>query len=268
MSAQLKPHNARPLNCSPEEWEARLDLACCYRAVEHMGWHKDSIYNHISVRAPGPDHHFLLNPFGLMYQEVTASNLLKVDLKANKIMPSPYPVFAPGFVVHASVHRIREDLKCVLHTHSFAGMAVSAQEQGLLPLTLASMGLQGRVAYYDCEGITDDPDECERIAGALGDKNAMILRNHGLLAAGDTVGQAFALMRKLEESCAVQVMAQAGGAKLNIPPMDIVQKTATQATASLAKPQLMGADNATSKKDVAWDAMRRLMDRMYPDYRD
>jgi ribulose-5-phosphate 4-epimerase/fuculose-1-phosphate aldolase len=130
------------------------------------------------------------------------------------------------------------------------------------------MGLQGRVAYYDCEGITDDPDECERIAAALGDKNAMILRNHGLLAAGDTVGQAFALMRKLEESCAVQVMAQAGGAKLNIPPMDIVQKTATQATASLAKPQLMGADNATSKKDVAWDAMRRLMDRMYPDYRD
>ena len=110
--------------------------------------------------------------------------------------------------------------------------------------------------------------ECERIAAALGDKNAMILRNHGLLAAGDTVGQAFALMRKLEESCAVQVMAQAGGAKLNIPPMDIVQKTATQATASLAKPQLMGADNATSKKDVAWDAMRRLMDRMYPDYRD
>ena len=268
MSAQLKPQTASPLKCSPEEWEMRQQLAACYRAVEHMGWHRDSIYNHISARAPGPDDHFLLNPFGLMYQEVNASNLLKVDLKANKVVPSPYPVFAPGFVVHASVHRVREDLKCVIHTHSFAGMAVSAQEQGLLPLTLGSMGLQGRIAYYDCEGVTDDPTECERIAAALGDKNAMILRNHGLLTAGDTVGQAFALMRRLEDACATQIMAQSGGAKLNIPPMDVVKKTSEQAKVSIAKPFLMGADKETSKKDVAWDAMRRLMDKLYPDYRD
>jgi ribulose-5-phosphate 4-epimerase/fuculose-1-phosphate aldolase len=268
MSAQLKPSTASPLNCSPEEWAARQELACCYRAVEHMGWHRDSIYNHISMRSPGPDAHFLINPFGLMYQEVNASNLLKVDLQGEKVVPSPWPVFAPGFVVHASVHRVREDLKCVIHTHSFAGMAVSAQEQGLLPLTLASMGLQGRVAYYDCDGITDDPEECERIAAALGTKNAMILRNHGLLAAGDTVGQAFALMRKLEESCAVQVMAQAGGAKLNIPPRHIVEKIAKTAAQSIVKPQLMGADKDKSKKDVAWDAMRRLMDQLHPDYRN
>ena len=267
MSAQLKPNTARPLNCSPEEWALRQDLACCYRAVEHMGWHKDSIYNHISVRIPGPEHHFLINPFGLMYQEVTASNLLKVDLKANKVVPSPYPVFAPGFVVHSSVHAAREDVACVVHTHSFAGMAVSAQEQGLLPLTLGSMGLQGRIAYYDCEGVTDDPTECERITAALGTQNAMILRNHGLLTCGDTVGQAFALMRRLEDACATQIMAQSGGARLNIPPAQVVQKTAAQAKVSIAKPFLMGADKETSKKDVAWDAMRRLMDNLYPDYR-
>lgn len=266
MSAQLKPNSAIPINCSPEEWQARVELACCYRAVEHMGWHKDSIYNHISMRVPGPDVHFLLNPFGLMYQEVTASNLLKVDLKAEKVMPSPYPVFAPGFVVHASVHRVREDVKCVIHTHSFPGMAVSAQEQGLLPLTLASMGLSGRVAYYDCEGVTDDPAECEHIAAALGTKNALILRNHGLLACGSTVGQAFALMRKLEASCEVQVVAQAGGAKLRIPSPEVVAKIAGQASVSIAKPQLMGSDKNKPARDLQWEAMHRLMERLDPGF--
>ena len=266
MSVQLKPHSSRQLNCSPEEWKLRVDLACCYRAVEHMGWHKDSLYNHISARIPGTDHHFLINPFGLIYQEVMASNLLKVDLKGNKVMPSPYPVFAPGFVVHSSVHAAREDVICAIHTHSFAGMAVAAQEQGLLPLTLGSMGLTGRVNYYDCEGITDDPEECQRITAALGNKNALVLRNHGLLAVGATVGQAFALMRKLEDACAVQVMAQAGGAKLNIPPKAVLDKISKQASASIVEATLMGGEQ--DKKDTAWEAMKRLMDRLYPDYRE
>ncbi|HEY0336609.1 MAG TPA: class II aldolase/adducin family protein, partial [Burkholderiales bacterium] len=178
MNAPLTLQSTPKIDCSPEEWEARVDLACLYRIVSHLGWHKSIIYNHISMRVPGPEVHFLLNPLGLMYTEITASNLLKVDLKGRKVNPSPYPVHTAGFVVHSSVHRVREDVKCVIHTHSNAGVAVSCQEQGLLPINLGSMGLYDKLAYYDCEGVTNEADECERIAAALGKKNVLILRNH------------------------------------------------------------------------------------------
>src|SRR6185369_15739323 len=208
MNAPLTLHTTPTIDCSPEEWEARVDLACLYRIVSHLGWHKSIIYNHISMRVPGPEVHFLLNPLGLMYTEITASNLLKVDLKGRKVNPSPYPV----------------------HT---AGVAVSCQKQGLLPINLGSMGLHDKIAYYDCEGVTNEADECERIAAALGDKNVLILRNHGLLTCGATAGEAFNLMRRLESACEVQIMAQSGGAKLSMPPMEVVGKTTGQGTMTM-----------------------------------
>src|SRR4051812_27612908 len=206
MSSQLKLTTPQTIDCSPEEWETRVDLACCYRAVEHMGWHKDSVYNHISLRVPGPEKHFLINPFGLMYQEITASNLLKIDLDANKITPSPYPVYAAGFVVHSPIHRLRDDVHCIIHTHSNAGMAVACQKQGLLPLSLAALMLLDLIAYYDCGGLGDDPDQCEGLARAVGGKQIMIMRNHALLACGQTVGEPSRLRRNLEPACEVQVM--------------------------------------------------------------
>ena len=180
MSAQLSLQPTPKIECSPEEWQARVDLACCYRVVAQMGWHL-SIISHISMRVPGPEVHFLLNPFGLMYHEITASNLLKVDLDGNKVNPSPHPVHTAAFVVHSSVHRVREDVKCVIHTHSRAGVAVACQEQGLLPLNLESMAMSDKIAYYDVEGMANDVDECAHIAQARGDKKIMILRNHGLM---------------------------------------------------------------------------------------
>ncbi len=260
MSAQLKLQTPPRIDCSPEEWEARVDLACCYRVVSHLGWHHSIIYNHISMRVPGPEVHFLLNPLGLMYHEITASNLLKVDLKGNKVVPSPYPVHTAGFVVHSSVHRVREDVKCVIHTHSKAGVAVACQKQGLLPINLGAMALSDKIAYYDVEGVTNDVDECARIAQALGDKNVLILRNHGLLTCGRTAGEAFNLMRRLELACETQIMAQSGGVKLRMPPQNVVSKTAGQTTQTVDK----GTD--VDGPAMVWAAVRRWMEQIDPSY--
>jgi ribulose-5-phosphate 4-epimerase/fuculose-1-phosphate aldolase len=260
MSAQLKLKPTPKIECSPEEWEARVDLACCYRIVAHLGWHDSIIYNHISMRVPGPEVHFLLNPLGLMYHEITASNLLKVDLKGNKVNPSPYPVHTAGFVVHSSVHRVRDDVKCVIHTHSKAGVAVACQEQGLLPINLGSMGLYDKIAYYDVEGVTNDVDECEHIAKALGDKDVMILRNHGLLTCGPTAAHAFNLMRRLEVACETQIMAQSGGVALRMPPMNVVAKTGGQTTMTMDK----GTD--VDGPAMVWAAVRRWMEQIDPSY--
>ena len=265
MNAPLTLQTTPTIDCSPEEWEARVDLACLYRIVSHLGWHKSIIYNHISMRVPGPDVHFLLNPLGLMYTEITASNLLKVDLKGRKVNPSPYPVHTAGFVVHSSVHRVRDDVKCVIHTHSNAGTAVSCQKQGLLPINLGSMGLHDKIAYYDCQGVTNEADECEQIAAALGDKNVLILRNHGLLTCGATAAEAFALMRRLETACEVQIMAQAGGAELIMPPMDVVGKTGGQTTMTMDQ----DADAKGEKADgpaMLWAAVRRWLAKVDPSY--
>ena len=260
MSAQLKLQPTPKIVCSPEEWEARVDLACLYRIVSHLGWHHSIIYNHISMRVPGPEVHFLLNPLGLLYTEITASNLLKIDLDGNKVVPSPYPVHKAGFVVHSSVHRVREDIKCVVHTHSKAGVAVACQEQGLLPINLGAMGLFDKIAYYYVEGVTNDVDECARIGQALGQKNVLILRNHGLMTCGATAGEAFNLMRRLELACETQIMAQSGGAKLIMPPMDVVRKTAGQTTETVDK----GTD--VDGPAMVWAAVRRWMEQVDASY--
>lgn len=262
MSANLKLQPTPKIECSPEEWQARVDLACLYRVVSHMGWHHSIIYNHISMRVPGPEVHFLLNPLGLMYHEITASNLLKIDLDGNKVVASPYPVHKAGFVVHSSVHRVREDVKCVIHTHSKAGVAVACQEQGLLPINLGAMALSDKIAYYDVEGVTNDAEECERLGAALGAKNVMILRNHGLLTCGPTMGHAFNLMRRIEMACETQVMAQAGGAELVYPPMDVVKKTTQQVTQIVQKDE----KNADDGPKILWAAVRRWMMQVDPSY--
>jgi ribulose-5-phosphate 4-epimerase/fuculose-1-phosphate aldolase len=263
MNAPLEFKSTPKIDCSPEEWEARVDLACCYRAVSAMGWHNSLIYNHISTRVPGREPHFLINPFGLMYHEITASNLLKIDLDGNKLIPSPYPVLMAGFVVHRSVHMAREDAKCVIHTHSKAGVAVACQEQGLLPINLGAMHLSDKIAYHDVEGVTLDTDESTRIAQSLGNKNVMILRNHGLLTCGPTMGHAFNLMRRLENACETQVLAQSAGVALRMPPMDVIHKTAAQSTRTVDK----GSDQ-TDGPGILWAAVRRWMTQLDPSYMD
>jgi ribulose-5-phosphate 4-epimerase/fuculose-1-phosphate aldolase len=246
------------IDCSPEEWAARLDLACAYRLFDHFGWHS-LIYNHITLRVPGPERHFLINPFGLLYREVTASNLLKCDLDGNKLTPSPWEVWEAGFVVHSAVHREREELHCVMHTHTVSGVAVSCQAEGLQSFDMTAMLFTGRVAYHDYEGITTDREECARIAADLGDKRVMILRNHGLLTAGPTIADAFQDMYQLEQACKIQLAAQASGAKLALPDAPVAAKTSRQGDA--AKDNAMAARNA-----MQWAAMRRWMEELDPSF--
>jgi ribulose-5-phosphate 4-epimerase/fuculose-1-phosphate aldolase len=197
-----------------------------------------------------------------MYREVKASNLLKIDLEGNKILPSPHPVLQAGFVVHRSVHMCREDVVAVMHSHSVAGVAVACQEQGLLPMNLNSMVFDGRIAYHDCEGITIDVAECDRIAASLGSKDVMILRNHGLLACGNTVGAAFANLYNLELACQMQLAAQSSGAALRMPPAAVIDNT---------KKLRFGADQKSNTRvaeqnAILWAAMRRWMDDLDPSY--
>ena len=175
---------------SEEEWKARVDLACAYRLVAQQGW-LHGIANHISMRVPGEDEHFLLNPYGLEYREVTASSLVKIDLDGNKIMDGPFGVNRAGFVIHSAIHTARKDITCAIHTHTPAGMAVSSLKCGLLPLNMSAIRFHNRIAYHDYEGVTLDTEERERIAEHLGDKYAMILRNHGLLTLGRNIGEAY-----------------------------------------------------------------------------
>ena len=259
MNAPLR--SAPTIDCSVEEWEARVDLACAFRAVSQMGWHHSLIYNHLSSRVPGTQSHFLINPFGLMYHEITASNLLKVDIDGNKLMPSPHPVLMAGFVVHRSIHMAREDAHCVIHTHSKAGVAVACQAQGLLPINLGAMNLHDKIAYYDVEGVTNDQEESDHIAAALGNKKVMILRNHGLLTCGASMGEAFNLMRRLEMACETQVLAQSGGTALIFPPMEVVRKTASQTT-QIVKTETSGAEGPA----ILWVAVRRWMEQIDPSF--
>jgi ribulose-5-phosphate 4-epimerase/fuculose-1-phosphate aldolase len=212
---------------SEQEAEARRQLACAYRLFDHFGWH-ELIYNHITVRVPGEDDHFLINPFGLMYREVKASNLVKIDLEGRIVGRSDYDVNPAGFVVHSAVHRTRPDMHAVAHTHTTVGQAVACQARGLLPLSFTSMFYHERIAYHDFEGITLDRAECERLAADLGDCRLMILRNHGLLACGPTIADAFLDLYNLQRACEVQIAAQAGGAELNYPSAPSLRNCAAQ----------------------------------------
>ncbi|MFZ6849309.1 class II aldolase/adducin family protein [Undibacterium sp. RuRC25W] len=202
---------------SPEEWQLRVDLAACYRLVALYGW-SDLVFTHISVRIPGPEHHFLINPYGLMFDEITASSLIKVDQQCHKVIDSPFPVNPAGFVIHSAVHAARDDVQCVLHTHTRAGVAVSAQECGILPISQQSTFVLASLAYHDYEGVAFREDEKPRLQTDMGRANFLILRNHGLLTAGKSIADAFLSMYTFESTCQIQLAAQAGGALTQINP--------------------------------------------------
>ena len=248
---ELDSRLAKPqaLGISDAEWSARQELACAYRLFDHFGWH-ELIYNHITVRVPGEEGRFLINPFGLMYREVRASNLIKIDVEGNVLSETRWPINPAGFVVHAAVHGARPDAHAVVHTHTTAGQAVSCQKQGLLPLSFTSVFFHGRVNYHDFEGITLDRAECARLAHDLGESNAMILRNHGLLTCGPTLAHAFMLHYQLQRACEVQIASQAGGAQVLVVPDEVARRAASQ----FARAQTAGGED-----DLLFDAMRRWM---------
>ena len=242
---------------SPEEWALRVDLAACYRLVALHGW-SDLVFTHISARVPGPEHHFLINPYGLMFDEITASSLVKVDEHCAKVIDSPHPVNPAGFVIHSAVHAARPDVTCVLHTHTRAGVAVSAQRDGLLPISQQASLVVGSLAYHDYEGLAVRDDEKARLQADLGDRTNLILRNHGLLTVGASVPDAFLAMYLLEVSCQIQVMAMAGGT-----PLTMVDPAVIQGASAAAKVATRGQGSA-----LVWPALRRRLDRELPGYAD
>lgn len=245
------------------ETQLRRELAACYRLVAHYRM-TDLIFNHISVRIPGPDHHFLLNPYGLLYEEVTASSLVKVDLDGELVEPSEYTVNPAGFVIHSAIHGAREDARCVLHTHTQAGCAVAAQKHGLLPLSQMALDFYNHVGYHDYEGIALDLAERERLVADLGDKPVMILRNHGLLSVGETVAEAFFRIYYLEKACQIQIAAQA--AELTMPTPEVCEYTYKQKNSPENLSNNLLEDS--NYIDRTWSAMIRLVERLYPDYKD
>ncbi|HCZ17868.1 MAG TPA: class II aldolase, partial [Candidatus Accumulibacter sp.] len=188
-----KPRTDVQALVSEAEWEQRVNLAACYRLVALFGW-DDLIFTHISARVPGPEHHFLINPYGLMFSEITASGLVKVDLEGKKVMDSPYEINPAGFTIHSAIHAAREDAQCVLHVHSVNGVAVSAQARGVLPISQHSIFVLPSLAYHDYEGVALNQDEKPRLVRDLGDKRFLMLRNHGLLTVGESVSEAFVAM--------------------------------------------------------------------------
>jgi ribulose-5-phosphate 4-epimerase/fuculose-1-phosphate aldolase len=247
-----------------QELRLRRELAAVYRLVAHFKM-TDLIYNHISVRLPGPEHRFLINPFGLLYEEITASNLVIVGLDGQLSTDGPWKVNPAGFVIHSAIHEAREDALCVLHTHTKAGCAVAAQTHGLLPLNQMSLEFYGRVAYHDYEGIAVNAAEKKRLVEDLGTKPVMILKNHGLLTVGRTPCQAFLRMFYLERSCQIQLDALAGGAPLVTPSPEVCEHTARQFELSDSAD---GGFDPAGGPNLAWDAMLRLVERIAPDYKD
>ncbi|WP_082420944.1 MULTISPECIES: class II aldolase/adducin family protein [unclassified Pseudomonas] len=249
----------------PSERTLREELAACYRLIAHFRM-TDLIFTHISVRIPGPEHHFLINPYGLLFEEITASNLVKIDLQGRAVEASPYPVNPAGFVIHSAIHGAREDAQCVLHTHTRAGCAVAALECGLLPVNQISMEFYGKVAYHDYEGVALDMGEQQRLVADLGDKPVMILRNHGLLTVGRTAGEAFLRMFYLDKACEIQLAAQSAG-KVVLPSPEVCAHTERQFNAP-ARPLKPGELADPDAMGLAWGALLRLLEKVAPDYRD
>ena len=240
---------------SEEEWSIRVDLAAAYRLVAHYGW-DDLIFTHLSARIPGPEHHFLLNPYQLMFDEVTASSLVKVDVHGNPVEPTPFITNPAGFTIHSAVHMAREDAHAVMHLHTPAGQAVSAHEEGLLPLTQTAMIVRGDLAFHDYEGIAVDLGERERIVADLGNKGAMLLRNHGTLAVGRNVGECFVKLYFIERACEAQIMALSAGDKVNNPPQGAAETAGQQGAAGLSIAANM----------LAWPALKRKAYRLDPGF--
>jgi ribulose-5-phosphate 4-epimerase/fuculose-1-phosphate aldolase len=241
---------------SEAEWRQRVDLAACYRLVAHYGW-DDLIFTHVSARAPGPEHHFLINPYGMFFDEITASSLVKVDLSGRKVMDSPYDINPAGFTIHSAIHAAREDAKCVLHVHTLNGVAVSAQKEGVLPVSQQSIFVLSSLAYHDYEGVALNEDEKPRLVRDLGDKTFFMLRNHGLLTVGETIADAFLFMYVFEAACAIQLRAQGSPQLIPIDPRIIAGAQA------MAKQVTRGAGSA-----LAWPGLLRKLDRLDPGYRD
>ena len=242
---------------SPEEWQLRIDLAAAYRLVAMFKW-DDLVFTHISARLPGPEHHFLINPYGLMFDEITASSLVKIDLRGEKLEPSPFPVNPAGFTIHGAIHEARDDARCVLHTHTLNGIAVSAQRGGVLPISQQSIFVLGSLGYHDYEGVALRADEKPRLVRDLGANRFLMLRNHGLLTVDASVADAFLDMYLFETVCTIQVRAQAGGgALIPVDPriIDSAMEQARQAT--------LGSGAA-----LAWPGLLRRLDRTDTSYRN
>ena len=255
MNIATSPASLR--TCSEEEWQVRCDLAALYRLCGHHKW-TDWIFTHISARVPGPEHHFLINPYGLMFDEITASSLIKVDQDCNKVIDSPYPVNPAGFVIHSAVHAAREDVQCVLHTHTRAGIAVSAQKNGVLPISQQSSFVLASLAYHDYEGVAFRDDEKPRLQADMGHANFLMLRNHGLLTVGKTVADAFLSMYTFENTCQIQIAAQAGGGELTQ-----VDPRIVEGVGHAMKVQTGGMGGA-----FVWPSLIRKLDRTDRSYRD
>jgi ribulose-5-phosphate 4-epimerase/fuculose-1-phosphate aldolase len=241
---------------SPEEWALRVDLAACYRLVALYGW-ADLVFTHISARLPGTQDAFLINPYGALFEEITASSLVKVDAAGDKLDDTPFPVNPAGFTIHSAVHAAREDVGCVLHTHTVNGIAVSAQRGGVLPLSQQSIFVLSSLGYHDYEGVALREDEKPRLVRDLGTNTFLMLRNHGLLTVGASIADAFLAMYLFETCCAIQLRAQGGGELVAVPAQIIA--TAQQQAAQVTK-NLGG--------QLAWPALLRKLDRLSPDYRD
>ena len=264
---------------SAAEWELRVNLAACYRLVARYGM-TDLVYNHITARVPGPAHHILINAYGMLYEEVTATSLIKVDLAGSIIDKAdhPYSVNAAGYIIHSAVHEAREDAQCVIHTHTPAGIAVSAMGEGLLPLSQTAMRFQGRLAYHDYEGPAFNRGEKGRLVAHLGDKSAMILRNHGLLVCAPSIPQAFNLIYWLEQACRIQVALLSCSRPLHHAAAPVVAETAEALSGMEITLDNETATNPHLKHDaqragsgyglLEWPALLRALERQDPSYRD
>ena len=241
---------------SPGEWAVRTDLAAAYRAVAMYGW-DDLVFTHISARVPGPEHHFLINPYGMMFEEITASSLVKIDLAGEKVMDSPFDINPAGFTIHSAVHEARADAHCVMHLHTIEGVAVSCQREGLRAISQQSLFPLSNLAYHDYEGVALNPEEKARLVRDLGERHNMILRNHGLLTCGETVADTFLYMYILQKACEVQVRAQAGGGELIPIAQPIVDGIRQAAKVVLRQ----------SGGNIAWPGILRKLDRMDPGWR-
>jgi len=242
---------------SPAEWQTRVDLAAAYRLVAYFKW-DDLVFTHISARVPDSDHHFLINPYGHLFEEITASSLVKVDLQGRKVMETPHEINPAGFTIHSAIHAAREDAQCVMHIHSLNGIAVSAQKDGLLPLSQQSLFVLAALAYHDYEGVALNEAEKPRLVADFGNKNFLMLRNHGLLTAAGSIADAFLFMYLFEAACTIQVRAQSGGGPLMHIPAPIlagIQQQATQVTRGLGG-------------QLAWPGLLRRLDRADPSYRE
>ena len=251
-----QPGTKIPAMYADAEWKTRVELAACYRVADHFGF-SDIVWNHITAKVPKSEY-FLINRFGLRYDEVTASNLVTVDLDGKVIDPgsatSEVDVNLTGFIIHSAVHAARPDVHCVMHSHSSAGMAVSALKDGLVPMTIDAMSFYERTAYHPFEGLSTDTSERARLVANLGERNAMILRNHGLLTCGESVGAAFMTMYYLERACHVQMQVLASGQAVDLPSAEICERAAQQSA-------------GFPPGEFEWPALRRLIEKNSPDYR-